>query len=445
MSIVDTAVVGRLGGQELGAVGLANAIFFVCSVLGTGTMMGLDPLVSQALGRRDPQGARRLLWQGVWLAFFVGLVLTVPIALGPTFLRAVGIETTVVDFVGRYLGIRMLALIPLLLFVGLRAYLQAHAITRPMVISTIVANVFNLAADIVLVFGGASLPLPGSLGWLRGPLDTIPALGVQGAAIATLLCTLLQFGIVAMAVRRLKVSGFEQANRGFASGEAKRAFLVGLPVGLQMGAEVGIFALVGLLAGRLGSTHLAAHQISLTLVSFSFCVAVGIGAAGSVRVGRAVGAGDRHGVRTSGLVAFAGGSLFMVSSAVVYLLVPRQLAGLLTNDAAAIEAAMPLIRVAAFFQLSDGIQGVGAGVLRGAGDTRYPFLANLVGHYVIGLPVALGLTWWLDLGVSGLWWGLCVGLTVVGVALLRRFLHLSARPIQPIAAGAAAVAPAPGG
>lgn len=444
MTVVDTAVVGRLGGQELGAVGLANAIFFVCSVLGTGTMMGLDPLVSQALGRKDAAGARGLLWQGVWLAFLVGLGLSLPIAFGTSFLTAVGIEPAVVGLVGQYLGIRMFALIPLLLFVGLRAYLQAHAITRPMVVSTIVANVFNLVADILLVFGGASLPLPSWLSWARGLVDTIPAMGVRGAAIATLLCTILQFAIIVLAVRALKVPGFEPKRRGFATREAKQAFLVGLPIGLQMGAEVGIFALVGLLAGRLGGPHLAAHQISLTLVAFSFCVAVGIGAAGSVRVGRAVGAGDAVGVRRSGLVAFAGGSSFMALSSLLYLLFPGPLAGLLTNDAAAIEAAIPLIRVAAVFQLSDGIQGVGAGVLRGAGDTRYAFLANLVGHYAIGLPVALALTTWFDLGVSGLWWGLCVGLTVVGGALLRRFLRLSAKPIRPIATGAT-VAPVPSG
>jgi MATE family multidrug resistance protein len=214
----------------------------------------------------------------------------------------------------------------------------------------------------------------------------------------------------------------------------RKALNVGIPVGLQMGAEVGVFALVGLLAGRLGARAMAAHQVAISLASFTFCFAVGIGQAGSVHVGWAVGARNTPAARRSGLTAFAGGILIMSISALCFWLIPEPLARMLTDQDEVISLSIPLLAVCAVFQLSDGIQGVGAGVLRGAGDTRYPFVANLVGHYAIGLPVAIVLGLYHGLGVIGLWWGLCAGLTAVAIALLTRFLRLSAREIVPLEA-----------
>jgi MATE family multidrug resistance protein len=214
--------------------------------------------------------------------------------------------------------------------------------------------------------------------------------------------------------------------------ELRTAFRIGLPLGLQMGAEVGIFALVGLLAGRLGPNDLAAHHIALTLAAFTFTVAVGVGAAGSVRVGHAIGAGDGPGTRRAGLVAFTAGAAFMACGALTFWLFPAQLASLFTNKPEVILASIPLLAVAAVFQISDGTQAVGAGVLRGAADTRFAFIANLLGHWFIGLPVAVYLGFQLSMGIVGLWWGLCAGLTVVACLLLIRFLRISARGIKAV-------------
>lgn len=435
MGMVDTAVVGRLGGAPLAAVGLAHALFFSISVLGMGVMMGLDPLISQALGARDFARARHLLWQGAWLSSLITAGLTLPILAAPALLVPIGIEPEVAALATSYLSIRFLGLLPMLLFVGVRAYLQAIGLPRPMVVSMLVANLFNLGADVLLVFGGEGLPA-----W-TGPLRAIPAMGVQGAAIATVLCTVLQLAIVAVAVGKIEAPGFAPGMRRFDGAAVKHAFGVGLPIGLQMGAEVGVFALVGLLAGRLGTSNLAAHQIAITLASFSFCIAVGAGSAASVRVGRAVGSGDTLGARRAGLTAVFGGGAFMALAGLVFLAAPKLLAGLLTDDPQVIESAAPLLLVAAVFQVSDGVQAVGAGALRGAGDTRFPFLANLAGHYAVGLPIAMVLGLWSGLGIDGLWWGLCAGLTAVAIALVARFVRLSARPIRPLAA-ARAEAPA---
>ena len=409
MGLIDTAVVGRLGAAALGAIGLANGLFIGVAIMGVGAMMGLDPLFAQALGAGDEERARGLIWQGLWLSVAVTLLLALPIAALPLLLEPAGIEPAVAHDARLFLWLRLPGLWPLLAFAALRAYLQSAGRLKALVIATVVANLANLGLDIIFVFG--------KLGF--------PALGAPGAGLATSICAFVQLGMVALVAQGGPITRPRVA-------DLRKALSVGIPVGLQMGAEVGVFALVGLLAGRLGARALAAHQIALSLASFTFCAALGVGQAGSVRVGWAVGARDTPAARRSGLAAFAGGAGIMSVSALCFWLIPAQLARLLSDQQDVIAAAVPLLAVCAVFQLSDGIQGVGAGVLRGAGDTRFPFLANLIGHYAIGLPVAIGLGIGLGMGVIGLWWGLCAGLTAVAIALLTRFLRLSSSEIVPL-------------
>ncbi|HVR42796.1 MAG TPA: MATE family efflux transporter [Thermoanaerobaculia bacterium] len=427
MGLVDVAVLGRLGATELGAAGLGNSLFFALAILGMGIVMGIDPLVSQALGAGEETQARRVLWQGVWISNAVGFGLMIPMALSPRLLPLLGIEQTLVEPAALYVRIRMLSLPFFMMFIALRAYLQAHGIVRPMIVAMVIGNVFNLVADVVLVFGGSVLPA-----W-TGPLRSIPAYGVAGAAVASVVAAIVQLAVLAAAIRAIPLGSDAPANlrapdrRLFAQG-----MRVGLPVGFQMGAEVGIFALVGLIAGKFGEAPLAAHQVALTLAAFTFTAAVGIGAAGSVRVGRAIGARDREQTRRAGLAAFIGGGGFMAFMALLFWILPRQLSSLLTNQEPVIRIAIPLLAVAAVFQISDGIQGVGAGVLRGAGDTRFAFVANIIGHWLIGFPIALLFGFVFDWGIVGLWWGLCVGLTAVAALLVHRFWRLSSKEIAPL-------------
>jgi MATE family multidrug resistance protein len=433
MGLVDTAVVGRAGAEPLAGTGLGNVLFFAVSVLGMGLMMGLDPLVSQAVGAGDARRARHLLWQGAWLALGVGTALAVPLAFAPLLLVPGGIEPGVAAQASGYLRARLPGLPAMLFFFGARAYLQALGRPRAVLASAVLANVANLLLDLMLVFGGDSYPE-----W-TGPLRLVPAMGATGSGIATTLATGLQAAHLAWAVRAVEPGG--TFSRRPAPGELRAAVRVGLPVGLHMGAEVGVFALVGFLAGRLGTVQLAAHQIAIALASFSFNAAVGIGNAGSVRVGWAVGARDTAAARRSGLTAFGAGAGFMAAWGLAFLLFPGAFARLMSDDPALVAAATPLLAVAGVFQVSDGAQAVGAGVLRGAGDTRFTFAANMIGHWGLGLPAALLLGFGLGLGVTGLWWGLCAGLTAVAVALFLRFQALSSREIVPLHA----TAPPPAG
>ncbi|MBI5070041.1 MAG: MATE family efflux transporter [Deltaproteobacteria bacterium] len=425
MGVVDTAVAGRAGPAVLGGTGLGNGLFFAVTVVGIGITMGLDPLVAQALGAGDRPRARRLLWQGVWLSLVVSAALAVPVALLPLALEPAGVDSAAAVQAGRFLHVRLLGLPAVLLFTAQRAYLQGFGRTRPLVLAAVLGNLANLPLAALLVFGGSSLPA-----W-TGVLRRIPPLGSAGSATATTVVTVLEVALLALATRE---PGAAPVDRRPDRQVLRQALRVGLPIGLHMAAEVGIFALVGLLAGRLGAVSLGAHQLVLSVATLSFTLAIGIGNAASVRVGWAVGAGDTPAARRAGLTAFASAGSAMALAGLAFVLVPGPLARLFTDDPAVAHEAAALFVVAAVFQISDGLQGSGAGVLRGAGDTRFTFGANMVGHWLVGLPVALLLGFGLSLGVRGLWWGLCTGLSVVAGSLLWRFLRLSRRTIRPLAA-----------
>jgi MATE family multidrug resistance protein len=430
MGLVDTAVCGRAGAVVLAGTGLGNALFFAVAVFGMGLMMGLDPLVAQAFGAGDGRGARRLLWQGTWLALLAGVALAVPCAAAALALRPLGIGADVAAQASRFLWVRIPSLPAFLFFVAAKSYLQGLGRTRAVVVSTIVANVVNLVLVLLFVFGGAGLP---AWAW---PLRSIPPMGSAGSALATSAVTVVQAALLAVAVRLVPLAGGAAGLRRPSAPELARAARVGAPVGLHMGAEVGVFALVGFLAGRLGRDALGAHQLAIALASTTFTFAVGIGSAASVRVGWAIGARDTARARRAGLTALGAGATVMALSALAFFAFPGALARAMTDDPEVLRAAVPLLGVAAVFQISDGLQGVGAGVLRGAGDTRFTFAANMVGHWLVGFPIAVALGVVGPFGVTGLWWGLCAGLSAVAIALSWRFLRLSSREIVPLAAQA---------
>ena len=428
MSLVDTAVVGRLSPVALAAAGLGSALFFTPSVLGFGLMMGLDPLISQAVGANDGPRARHLLTQGFWLALGVTLLLLPLLWMLPVVLGHLGVPLEVVPPTTLFFRLRLLSLFPTLWLLGGRSYLQAHGTTRPLVTATLMANLVNAAGDYVLVFGGAGLP--GS--W--GPLHRLPALGLAGAALCTALSSIAQAIWVLTAIRRAIARHGAPLLAPPDLSALRQAFRVGLPVGLQMAAEYGIFGLSGVLVGRLGAGPLAAHQVALQLASFTFMAASGLAAASSVRVGIHVGARNSEGVRHAGYLSLAltGGSMGLFSLLLIAL--PRPFAMLLTDQPGVLTLAIPLLTVVAAFQLSDGIQAVAAGLLRGTGETRFAFLANVAGHYLVGLPTGLFLALRLGMGVIGFWWGLALGLTAVAIALVARFHMRAQRTIQPLAA-----------
>lgn len=409
MGAVDTAVVGRLSATAQAGAGLGNSLTFTCSFFGMGVLLALDPLVSQAVGAGEHAKARTHYWHGVWLALFTSVLVMVPVALIPFTLEPFGVQPGLAAEARAYMWWRLPGVPALLLFVAARSYLTGVNRTGITVIAMVLANVANFGLDVALVFG-------------FGP---IPAMGVEGASIATVLCTWLQLGILLVGL------GPSPAGvvRRFERTEVMKAFRIGAPIGLHFIAESSLFSLTGLFAGRLGDTAGAAHQVALNWASLTFCVASGIGSAAATRVGWSIGREDTPSARRAGLTAFASVVVFMSFGALFFVALPTQLAALMSSDAQVIATSAALFVVVAFFQVSDGVQAVGAGVLRGTGDTTFTFWANIVGHWCVGLPVAVALGVWGPWGVVGLWWGLFAGLSVVGVAVFVRFWRTTQRNI----------------
>jgi MATE family multidrug resistance protein len=425
MGFVDTAVLARAGTNSLTAVALSNAILFIVGSFGAGMLMGLEPLVSQAMGAGNDRRARTLLWQGSYLALIAGTLLALPMVVLPRVLPLFGVHFAELPLVRDYLTWRAPGLPMVLLFGTARAYVQA--IERPgvLVVSMVCANVLNLVADVLLVFGGADLPA------FLGPLRLIPALGVKGAALTTTLCCVLQWFIVARFIRTVPVSGGPIEIRPEWPA-IRQALTVGVPIGLQLIADEGIHAITSVLARGFGPESVSAHQIALTYCMLSFTVAAGIGSAGCVRVGMAVGAQDTLMTRMRAHVALSSGAAFMMCSGLLFALFPLPLARLIGAPPEVVPLLVPLLLVAALFQLSDGVLGVSVGVLRGMGDTRFPSLAIMAGHYAVGLPVGLVLAYAAGYGILGLMGGLCVGFAAMALALLWRIERLSAGVIQPL-------------
>ena len=405
MGVVDTIMVGHLSARALAAVALGNLYFWACGIFGMGVIMALDPVIAQAVGAKDEPAVARGFQRGLLLA----VLLTSPISgallfAGPV-LRAFGQADDVVPLAVAYVLFCIPGVFPFLGFTVLRQTLQALELVRPIVLTTIVANLANVLLNWVLIFG--------RLG--------VPALGVGGSAVATTVARwLMVFLLFAISWSRLRPYLLPLRPDSFVLAPLGRMLRLGAPIGLQFQLEYGIFAVVGLLMGTIGTTPLAAHQVALNIASFTFMVPMGIAAAVAVLVGHAVGRGDAVEARLTATAALVSGVGFMALMAIVLLVAPGLIARAYTNDDAVVTIALILIPLAGFFQVFDGMQVVCGGILRGLGDTHSPLVANIIGFWVLGLPLGVWLGMRLGYGPAGLWWGLVAGLAVVGVGLLVR-------------------------
>lgn len=428
MGLVDTAIIGHVSVEDLAATAIGRSIMFGIMSVGMGIGFALDPLVSQAVGAGKPERALQALRAGLQAAALVTLP-TILLAFAVTLLLGpLGVDPRILPRVHAFMLGNAPGVFGYFAYLAGKSFLQAHGATRPALIASLVANIVNAVVCSLLVRGDDALRALGL------PALGLPRLGALGAGFASSLGSLLLAGVVLQAARSFRPAALspDLPPSALATADPDPVTLIkvlrlGLPVGLQLLAEIGVFSLVALLAGRLGPTVLSAHQVAVGLASFAFMGALGVGGATAVRVGHAIGAGRSP--RQSGLVGLALGAGVMSVSAAVFALIPRPLIAIFTTDAEVIEVGARLLRIAALFALFDGIQAVASGALRGAGDVRYPFLANVAAHWLLGLPVALVLGFGLGLGATGLWWGLTAGLVTVSVLLATRFVYLSRRAI----------------
>ncbi len=403
MGIVDTIMVGPLGAEATGAVGLGSNLFIAVAIFGIGVLLGLDTMVSQEHGAGRDDEARRSLAQGVYLALACSPVLMGLIRILIPFLPGWGLLEAVLVRTIPYLEALTWSTAPLLVFAAFRRYLQAIDVVKPITFALVTANLINGFACWALVYGRFGLP----------------ELGVEGSGWATCLARvyMMAAALVSFAIWGRGSRPFQDWP-GIEPGRLWRLIRLGWPAALQLGLEVGVFATATALAGRLDAVSLAAHQIVLNVSSLTFMVPLGIASAGAVRVGQALGRGDARAASTSGWAALVIGAGFMTVSGLSLLVFSRPIVALFTEDPQVVATSIQLFLLAAAFQLFDGIQVVATGILRGAGDTRSSMICNLVAHWGIGLPIGWILAFGMGRGITGLWVGLSIGLTLAGFANL---------------------------
>lgn len=412
MGVVDTIMVGHLSAVALAAVALGNLYFFGLGVFGIGTLMVLDPVVAQAVGARDEPAIARGIQRGALVALMLALPATVLLLLAEPFMELTRQPAEVVPHAAAYAVRLAPGVFPFFLFVVLRQSLQSMHRTAPLMISIVVANLVNAALSWMLIFGHFGAP----------------ALGVIGSAWATTLSRwLLALLLLAMTWRTLQSYLRPVRPEIWRWAPLGRMLRLGIPIGCQYALEFGAFAFVALMMGWLGTLAMAGHQVAINLASLTFMVPLGVADASSILVGHAVGRGDLPGTRGAARAGLLCGIGFMSCTAVVFLSLPGALARLYTSDATVIAVAVGLIPLAGVFQVFDGTQVVGGGILRGLGETKVAMLVNLLGYWFFGLPLSYLLGFVLGLGPEGLWYGLVLGLAAVASTLLVRVRMALAR------------------
>ncbi len=415
MGAVDTIMVGRVSATDLAAVAIGNLYFFGMAVFGMGVLYALDAVVSQAVGADDHRGIARGVQRGLLLAVGLSVVAMALLLPAGTLLTWARQPVDVVPVADAYAEGLILGIFPFYAFVVFRQSLQAMATVRPIVITVLLGTVFNIGLNWVLIFGNLGAP----------------ALGAVGSAWGTSVSRWLMVGMLCYAAwGQLRPALLPFRPEVLRVEPLLRFLRVGAPIGAQQWLEFGVFGAAGLLMGLLGTVAVASHQVALQLAALTFMIPVGVAQATSVVVGQEVGREDPSAARRAVGAGLLVSTAFMSFTAAMFLLLPGPLAALFSSDPAVVAAAAALLPIAGVFQIFDGLQVAGAGALRGVGDTRVPMLLNLVGFWVIGLPTCIALSFGLGMGPRGVWWGLALGIGVVGTLLLARIRRRFGRELR---------------
>ena len=412
MAIVDTMMVGRLPNSAvaIAAVSLGGILVNVLAMFGAGLLIGLDTLVAQAFGAGRREDCHRSLLHGIYLSLALAPLLMTPVWFFDPILRGMHIAPDVIALAVPYSKALAWGTMPLLLYSAVRRCMQAMNLVRPIAFALITANLINAGGNILLIYGKLGFPAMGTVG--SGWSTACARIYLAGVLVGYLLWydrrhrTRLLHTPIQPDLQRIR-----------------RLIALGFPAAMQITLEVGVFAFVTALIGRLGAIALASHQIALNTVSFTYMVPLGISSAAAVRVGQAIGRKDPRGAGDAGGTAIFLGAAFMTAASIILLVFPRWLARAYTPDKAIIRSTVFLLAAGAAFQLFDGIQTVATGALRGLGDTRTPMLCHFTAYWVIGLPFGAWLCFRRGWGAFGLWAGLSLALILIGIVLLLVWRH----------------------
>lgn len=414
IGITDTLMVGRLGAAELAALALATAFFFTFFIVGLGLTQAVLPLAAEAQGAEDPIMLRRTIRMGFWVAGGYTVLAIAILFNTEAILLFAGQTPETVRFASDYIAIAKWALLPMLLFMNLRAFYTVLDCANLMFAINILGVLANIMLNYMFIFGN----------W------GAPELGVDGAAVATLGTAILTLaGMVLLSLYDKRMKDFDIYGRFWRVDTEilRRIIRLGFPIGMTLLAEVGLFTAATILVGRIGTLELAAHGIVMQLASLSFMVPLGLSNVATTRVALAYGRRNVEDLRRAAYATIILAVGFSGAAALVFLAVPTPLISIFLNaareDTAAVVAlAIPYLFLAALFQLVDGTQAVAAGALRGMQDTRVPMVIAIISYWIVGLGSGYVLAFPLGLGGEGVWMGLALGLAVAAILLTARFV-----------------------
>jgi MATE family multidrug resistance protein len=412
MGVTDSIMVGHIGSTSLAAVSLSNVIFNVILLFGIGVSYAITPLVASAAGLRNNDEVVETVRHGLVINLINGLILIGIVILGKNLLYKIDQPDEVVTLAIPYLSIITYSILPVLVFQTYRQFAEGLSFTRIAMIVMIVSNVVNIVLNYVMIYGYAGFP----------------AMGLNGSAWATLSSRV--FMALFMVAFIYYSPKFKNFNGLFALGRYSKQFFnkmlhIGIPAGMQFIFEVLAFDASAVMMGWLGTQALAAHQIAINMATISYMMTSGLAAAATIRVGHYFGQRDIKNVRAAAYTLLGMALTFMSVWALVFILGKNLLPSFYISDPEVIAIAVPLLVIAGFFQLSDGVQVVCVGALRGLQDVKIPSLFIFIAYWIIGLPLGYGLGFRLGYGATGIWLGLLIGLTLTASAMFLRFRHVS--------------------
>lgn len=402
VALMDNVMVGHLGAVELASVAFANSIFVLGQVFVMGAVMGLTPLVGQAFVQSDLERVKALFYNALVFVCVLGLAVTLILGLVYPFFDYMGQDTNVVRWAKPYFLLQVFSLLPLLVFCLFKQFLEGLGNTKVAMIITLVANIVNIVLNYLLIYGKFGFPY-----W-----------GVVGAGVATLISRILMAVGFFVYVRTNDSWWNYLKDITIDLFQARKVWIVarvGMPIGGHMLLECTAFALSAIMVGWLGAVPLAGNQIAQNISHLTFMLVVGIGSATTIRVSHRLGEKNFYALRMAGKASVHLCLLTNTLMAIFMIVFSRQIPRIFTTDMAVIDAAAPLLVLAGLFQISDGLQTVGASILRGLTDVKRPVIYAFISYICINLPLGYLLAFKFHMGASGVWIGFIVGLSIAAI------------------------------
>lgn len=415
LHIIDTAMVGAISYKQLAAASLVINAMNIPFVIGLGMTISVSQMVSLAHGRRDGQLVSHYLFNGFILCAITAVIISLGLVLGKNILLHLGQDADVVQYALPFMQLMGLSIIPMLLFMTLKQFADGLEYTRTAMIISLLGMPVNILLNWLLIYGN----------W------GFPRLELNGAGWSTLITRCLMFlvlGLVILKHRTFKRYVAVSKTQWKLRRKTIRELLhIGVPSSLQIGMEAGAFAVSGIIIGTIGAVAQASHQIALSCASFTFMVSLGLAQAGSIRVSNAYGTLNWPKISVIGKSTLIVALIYGSFCAIAFAVFRHQLPTIFNNNAEVLKMAAMLVLFAAIFQISDSTQAIGAGLLRGIKDVKYPTIMITIAYWVIGIPCGYLFAFVFNMGASGIWLGLIIGLTMASLFLLNRFLRMAKR------------------